>query len=74
MSNRRILMYKLQRAQQREFKRLRMLALRFDPFKNYDDNDFYIRYRFDKNTVRILVHEFGDGLASHTSRSDIAMP
>ena len=36
-------------------------------------SDFIVRY-FDKNTVQILVREFGDGLASHTSRKDALTP
>ncbi len=70
MANRRILLYK---ARVGHGPVVRRKFDRFDPFEVFNDLDFYQRYRFDKESVRFLVNEFGDGLGSSTDVAPVML-
>ncbi len=68
--NRRILRYK----SIRNLRKPKIYRKRFDSFENYDDDEFYERYRFDRTSVLYLTDCFCRNLERATQRSQAVSP
>ena len=52
-----------------EFPTVKNFRDRIDPFKHYTDAEFKLRYRFAKETVRVLIDLLDEKLRPQTNRA-----